>query len=629
MEQGEKTAQKRFRGRRTLATDLSLSLVLTLFVSFSCGALWEYSYVTRTEKVYLEQDIRVILKNMSGLLSPHVWQMDQGQVARIIDQYDDFYIVRSIRVYDAAGGLLAQSLKPEQEGLSGGEEREELIQYEGKRAGSLRIVFTGKLIRDRLFMSFYMSALTLALLLLCLVLVTSLLLKRQLGRPLAALSRGLAEIGAGHYSRKLPLVPQRELARIAADANRLGDMIREREERLLQQNRFLERLNQAILELVRLSAPSELIRQSCLWFCKAAAAASARYSPGSCELFSGQQAYSYGDALEEEAAEILCLNLRVRNQDAGSFTLIFMEAVHDDQRMMCRALEQLFLEALERIFLLQDQGRHDAEMSLAALIQKSVLPGRRSLPEMAEIHWFYRPALHIGGDWFFFHEDKQEQALYLMMGDVTGHGFSSALLATAVLSGLRGAIAACRASSTDGRMRVSLLMQTIDGLLRNLHAESPLQMSCVVLRWDYRNHQIEYSNAGHPFPLILTPEGKVGSGASCEILPLLAQSSQGTLGDSDHLPPVFCQKIPEGSSLFLYTDGLTEARSPDGHQFGRSLLRCLRQICQETSTERSLMMLSRLWEDHQEGQALGDDCCAMLIRQGGGARRNDPSSELS
>ena len=253
----------------------------------------------------------------------------------------------------------------------------------------------------------------------------------------------------------------------------------------------------------------------------------------------------------------------------------------------------------------QVRGRQDAELALAALIQSSVLPARAGFHGRADISWFYSPAEEIGGDWFLFHEAPERQALWLMMGDVTGHGFGSGLLATAVVSGVRGALGLnSGADQSQTLADAASMMRVIEEVLMSLSTETPLRMSCIVLKWDYESSMLGYCNAGHTFPLLLVQQ---------DIQPLTGISS-GPLGQERSEHVVFNLTIPKESFLMLYTDGLTEARSVRGQQFGRSLYRLLSRLKDKDSPSQVLEQITGAWKTHREGQRADDDCCVLVAR---------------
>ena len=216
-------------------------MVFTIVLSFILGLLWEYSYVLEKEKSFLDNDAEIIVENIAGVLGIPVWRMDRDQIAKIIDQYDDFYIVKSIKIVDENQSLIGKSAKKD---LTGTLKRQKKIFYQDQEAGEVFVEFTDRLIRERIRMGFYSSALTLTLVILFLIVMSSWLLRVKLGKPLRDISAGLAHIGDGHYDRKLLIPPQKDLGKIAGDANLLGDMIRTRELDLEKRNNFLLTLNE-------------------------------------------------------------------------------------------------------------------------------------------------------------------------------------------------------------------------------------------------------------------------------------------------------------------------------------------------------------------------------------------------
>ena len=66
-----------------------------------------------------------------------------------------------------------------------------------------------------------------------------------------------------------------------------------------------------------------------------------------------------------------------------------------------------------------------------------LLPQQMSMPHI-EVAGFYAPASQTGGDWYGCHYDEASRIAYFFVGDVTGHGFPSAL----ITGGASGAVSA-------------------------------------------------------------------------------------------------------------------------------------------------------------------------------------------
>jgi serine phosphatase RsbU (regulator of sigma subunit) len=156
----------------------------------------------------------------------------------------------------------------------------------------------------------------------------------------------------------------------------------------------------------------------------------------------------------------------------------------------------------------------------------------------------YLPAarhIGMGGDWY---EGivLDEHRYALVVGDVAGHGVT-AVGEMAQLQAVIGALVRLGTPLGD------VFLQTTELLRRETHAVTATAVLAVV---DTELDTLTYVAAGHPQPLLRTPQGATV---------LLTGGRQPLLGvpmDADH--EVGCHPFPPGSSLVTYTDGLVERR---------------------------------------------------------------------
>ncbi|MFF3720945.1 SpoIIE family protein phosphatase [Streptomyces erythrochromogenes] len=200
--------------------------------------------------------------------------------------------------------------------------------------------------------------------------------------------------------------------------------------------------------------------------------------------------------------------------------------------------------------------RYTREHTLALALQRSLLP--RGLPEQGavEVAHHYQPAESgVGGDWFDV-IPLSGTRVALLVGDVVGHG----LHAAATMGRLR--IAARNFAELE--LAPDELLTHLDNLLVRLDREEEdasatgsdgiVGATCLYAVYDPTSQVCTMARAGHLPPALVHPDGSV-------TFPDLPAGPPLGLGG---LPFETAEvKLPEHSTLVLYTDGLVEGRHRD------------------------------------------------------------------
>ncbi len=197
-------------------------------------------------------------------------------------------------------------------------------------------------------------------------------------------------------------------------------------------------------------------------------------------------------------------------------------------------------------YLAQQGERQSAltqELRSAQALQQVLVP--ESLPVIAgyTVRSAYRPAQEVGGDFFQLISLADESAL-LVIGDVSGKGLPAAMAVAMIV----GVIHSVTEAKNDPAEVLEALNRRLHGRLRGGFA------TCLAMRLDGAGRCV-IANAGHLPPFL--------NGSEVEILPSLP------LGLADGLKYECSElEISPGDRLTLYTDGLLEARNPEGELFG-------------------------------------------------------------
>src|SRR6266404_4958149 len=199
------------------------------------------------------------------------------------------------------------------------------------------------------------------------------------------------------------------------------------------------------------------------------------------------------------------------------------------------------------------QERLERELQLASEIQQRLQPTAPPQVDGYELQGISFPCYEIGGDYYDFIE-RADGRLVIALGDVSGKGTAAALL----MSSLHAAIHA-QTGSHDS------LVGTISAVNRYLAENIPsnrfVTLFCAEL--DPETGALSFLNAGHNPPLIVHAAGTVEQLASGG-LPL------GIKADADYREGR--TTLQTGDVLCIYSDGVTEAVSPTGEEFGPTRL---------------------------------------------------------
>jgi serine phosphatase RsbU (regulator of sigma subunit) len=175
------------------------------------------------------------------------------------------------------------------------------------------------------------------------------------------------------------------------------------------------------------------------------------------------------------------------------------------------------------------------------------------------------------------------------------------------------AISAYR-NSRRGHLDLADTYAAIDGALMGQYAGDRYATG-VLAQLDTGTGRLSWVNAGHPEPLLLR------GGRLVKTLPGEASTPLGVPFTAGPLT-VGHEQLEPGDRVLLYTDGLPEARLPDGAFFGEERLADFieRASAAGHSPPETLRRLGRAVLDFQRGQ-LQDDATALLLEWRSGGER--------
>jgi serine phosphatase RsbU (regulator of sigma subunit) len=242
--------------------------------------------------------------------------------------------------------------------------------------------------------------------------------------------------------------------------------------------------------------------------------------------------------------------------------------------------------------------RRRHSMSLAASMQWDLLPPLVLDTGAVSLAGLIEPAYDVGGDCFDYAVNGPIFDFAVM--DAMGHGVGSAVIASLAMGCYRHDR---RESRTLAAMHVHLA-ETISSWFGDMSFATG-----ALCRLNQDVGELTWTNAGHPLPLLIRG-GRVVGELQCKPTP-----PWGTLAAE---PMVATEQLDPGDCLLLYTDGVTEARTPDGEEFGVERLMDLaqRHASDLLQPETVVRLIVESVREHQNTELL-DDATVVLVRWDG------------
>ncbi len=255
--------------------------------------------------------------------------------------------------------------------------------------------------------------------------------------------------------------------------------------------------------------------------------------------------------------------------------------------------------------VVQEKLKRDLE--IAHRVQQGLLPSKPPEIDGYEVFDFYESAQHVGGDYFNY-VPLSEGRMAVVLADVSGKGVSAAL----VMATLAADVRYCLASEPD---LVAAVTKINESFCQNGWDERFATFVVVVI--DPCRHRATLVNAGHLPVYVRDAQGGVqGVGPEQGGLPL-GMDPGGSFRSSQI-------DIAPGTTLVLFTDGISEAMDIEDHIYGLDRLEALVAQPAGSAEEIGRRILTDV-ERHAAGQARSDDMCLLCVGRpahgGGGAIR--------
>ncbi|WP_437763153.1 PP2C family protein-serine/threonine phosphatase [Sorangium sp. So ce764] len=238
------------------------------------------------------------------------------------------------------------------------------------------------------------------------------------------------------------------------------------------------------------------------------------------------------------------------------------------------------------------------QLEVARAVQQMLVPSEDVIERPSlRLASHFQPAAECGGDWWTFH-DLPDGRLLTVVGDVTGHGISSAIITGA-------AKAACDIVRTFAREAISPAQ-----LLRVMNCsifeagQQKFLMTCAACVFDPGAGSLTLANAGHPFPYLVRNNA---------IRQLAAQGEPlGAASSAEYTSSTVA--LERGDALLWFTDGVTECENESSEQFSEKRLRSLFQSVAACAPEEARDAIVEAVSRFRGERALDDDVTLVVAR---------------
>lgn len=241
-------------------------------------------------------------------------------------------------------------------------------------------------------------------------------------------------------------------------------------------------------------------------------------------------------------------------------------------------------------------GVIQSDLSTARKIQSSILSKEDRIIGDLEFTIKYLPLTEVGGDFFDITELKPG-LVRVFIADATGHGVQAALITMAIKT--------IYETLKRGNYSVHELLEYINS--EYIHSFENLNQffTCTIIDIDSNRNKIRYASAGHPPQFLIKDSEIIKLEKTGRIIGVKITS----VYDSREFD------FPKGSSLFMFTDGLTEQWNIDQVEFGETRVETFFDHRENFSFRRDIDLLLESQRNFLGGMPLQDDITIIGIHR--------------
>jgi sigma-B regulation protein RsbU (phosphoserine phosphatase) len=240
------------------------------------------------------------------------------------------------------------------------------------------------------------------------------------------------------------------------------------------------------------------------------------------------------------------------------------------------------------------------EIEIAREVQERLFPQR--LPEVAGLRYFgqCRTALGVGGDYYDF-LPLPDGKLGVALGDVSGKGIAAALTMASLQASLRAD--AMRAGDD-----LAGLITRVNNMVYDASSEDRYA-TLFYAQFDPATRCLTYVNAGHCPPILLRG---AAAGHTVERLDKAGGTVVGLVPDATYDQAQV--DLAEGDLLVIYTDGFSEAMSPNLEEWGEKRLLEAVKSCDGLPAKDAISKIMQAADAFASGAPQSDDMTLVILR---------------
>ena len=246
--------------------------------------------------------------------------------------------------------------------------------------------------------------------------------------------------------------------------------------------------------------------------------------------------------------------------------------------------------------------RLTAEVEVTRRLQQMILPAAEELHQIPglDISGFMEPAEEVGGD--YYDVLTQNGLVKIAIGDVTGHGLESGVLAIMVQTAVRTLL---EANETDYNKFLCVLNRTIYNNVQRMNSDKNLTL-CLL---DYQKGMLRLSGQ-HENTIV------VRYGGNIEVIDTIDLGFP--IGLEEEITDFVAEArvlLKPGEAVVLYTDGITEAEDSNKVQYGLDRLCNVVKFNWKRSADEIRQAVIRDLRSHIGTQKVYDDITLVILKQ--------------